>query len=43
MLARDWRIRVEDMLDALSRIARYTKDLMLTQFLEDEKTIDAAI
>ena len=43
MHTRDWRIRVEDMLDALSRIARYTKDLTLTQFVEDERTIDAVI
>lgn len=34
---------LEDMLDAISKIERYTKDLSFDDFKEDEITIDATI
>jgi len=39
MLARSWRIRIEDMLGAVEKIGRYTKNLSHSNFNEDEKTI----
>jgi uncharacterized protein with HEPN domain len=43
MHAGDWRLRIEDMLDAIAKIDRYTKELTHSLFLEDERTIDAVI
>jgi uncharacterized protein with HEPN domain len=43
MLARNWRIRIEDMLGAIAKIERYTKGLSHSHFHEDERTIDAVI
>ena len=43
MLARSWRIRIEDMLGAIEKIERYTKNLSHSTFNEDEKTIDAVV
>ena len=43
MLARSWRIRIEDMLGAVEKIERYTKNLSHSNFNEDEKTIDAVV
>jgi uncharacterized protein with HEPN domain len=38
---RDSRIRIEDMLDAIAKIMRYTNGMTLSEFEVDEKTIDA--
>jgi len=38
---REWRVRIEDILDAIARIQRYTADLELASFVADEKTLDA--
>ena len=43
MHARDWRIRIEDMLEAIAKIERYAKGLSHAQFHEDEKTVDAVV
>ena len=43
MHARDWRIRIEDMLGGIAKIERYAKGLSHNQFHEDEKTIDAVV
>ena len=43
MLARDWRIRIEDILGAISKVERYTETLSQDLFLEDEKTLDATV
>ena len=43
MLARNWRIRIEDMLGAIEKIDRYAKSLSHSNFNEDEKTIDAVV
>jgi len=40
---RDWRLRVEDILEATDRIERYVADLTFEQFQGDQKTIDAVI
>jgi uncharacterized protein with HEPN domain len=38
---RDWRLRIEDILDAIERVQRHTAGQGLAAFLADEKTIDA--
>jgi uncharacterized protein with HEPN domain len=38
---REWRLRVEDILDAATRIARYVKGKDLATFVDDELTVDA--
>jgi uncharacterized protein with HEPN domain len=40
---RDWKMRVQDILDAVGKIKRYTAGLNLEAFLQDDKTIDAVI
>jgi uncharacterized protein with HEPN domain len=40
---RDWRIRFEDILDAIVRIQSYTEGLTVDVFLTDQKTQDAVI
>jgi uncharacterized protein with HEPN domain len=42
-MPRDWRIRVEDILESLSRIASYIDGLTYNQFTEDNRTLDAVI
>jgi uncharacterized protein with HEPN domain len=42
-LARNWRIRIEDMLEAIERITRYTANMDEATFSTDQKTIDAVI
>jgi len=40
---RGWRLRVEDILDAIGRIERYVEGLTFEQFQSDEKTVDAVV
>jgi uncharacterized protein with HEPN domain len=40
---RDWRLRVEDILDAIARIERYVAGLTSEQFKADQKTVDAVV
>jgi uncharacterized protein with HEPN domain len=40
---REWRLRVEDILDAIARIQRYVEGLTFEQFQADQKTIDAVV
>jgi uncharacterized protein with HEPN domain len=40
---RDWRLRAEDILDAIARIQRYVEGLTFEQFQADQKTVDAVI
>jgi uncharacterized protein with HEPN domain len=40
---REWRLRVEDILEAIARIERYTQGLTFEQFQADQKTADAVI
>ncbi|TMB36105.1 MAG: DUF86 domain-containing protein [Deltaproteobacteria bacterium] len=39
--ARDWRLRIEDILAAVERVQRYTVGMDLSSFIVDEKTVDA--
>ena len=41
MPPRDSRMRVEDMLDAIAKIMRYTDGMTSDEFGSDEKTVDA--
>ena len=43
MPPRQWRLRVEDILDAIAKVERYVDGLTFEQFQADEKTIDAVI
>lgn len=43
MFSKDWRVRVEDMLEALERIRRYTAGLGEAEFCKDDRTVDAVI
>lgn len=43
MPSRDWRFRVDDILEAISKIDRYTQDLDFDAWNEDEKTVDAVV
>jgi uncharacterized protein with HEPN domain len=40
---REWRLRVEDILDAIAKIDRYVEGLTFEQFQSDEKTLDAVV
>lgn len=43
MPPREWRLRVEDILEAAGKIARYTAGLDLASFQGDERTVDAVM
>jgi len=38
---RDWRLRIEDILNAVGRIERFTRGLVFETFANDERTIAA--
>lgn len=40
---RDWKLRVNDILDCIEKIQKYTADMTFEQFREDQKTVDAVI
>jgi uncharacterized protein with HEPN domain len=43
MHSRDWRMRIEDTLEALQRIQAYAGDMGFDAFREDSRTIDAVL
>ena len=43
MSSKDWRVRVEDMLEAIARIGRYVEGVSTADFLADDRTQDAVI
>ena len=43
MSSRDWKLRVEDILEAIARIERYVEGMTIDDFSDDEKTIDPVI
>lgn len=43
MPPREWRERLEDIVEALERITSYTVDMDFEQFCDDPKTVDAVI
>jgi uncharacterized protein with HEPN domain len=40
---REWRARVEDILEAIAKIERYVEGLNYEQFQADPKTVDAVV
>jgi uncharacterized protein with HEPN domain len=42
-MPRDWRMRIEDILEAVERIARYIAGLDFEGFVEDQRTVGAVI
>ena len=40
---RDWRFRIQDMLDAILAIQEYTRGMSFESFQNDPKTVDAVI
>ena len=43
MPPREWGFRIDDILEAIERIERYTADFDFAHWLNDEKTIDAVV
>lgn len=43
MPPREWLVRFEDILEAISKVASYTVGLDLTAFKSDERTRDAVV
>lgn len=43
MPPRDWRLRIEDMLDAADAIEQFVKGLDFDSFRRDRKTVDAVV
>ena len=43
MTNKDWRVRVEDMLEAIERIDSYVDGMSLKEFLADPRTQDAVL
>lgn len=40
---RDWKLRVRDILDCITKIMNYTAGMRLDDFRDDPKTVDAVI
>jgi uncharacterized protein with HEPN domain len=38
---REWRLRIEDILDAAARARRYVAEMDLATFVADDRTLDA--
>ncbi|CAA7615913.1 DUF86 domain-containing protein [Magnetospirillum sp. SS-4] len=43
MTFKDWRVRIEDILEAVERIRRYTAGMTEEAFIADGRTVDAVI
>ncbi len=43
MRPRDWRIRLEDILEAMDRVSRYTLGMSFEEFSRDARTVDAVV
>ena len=43
MSPREWKFRLQDILEAIERIERYTLDMEYDAWLQDQKTADAVI
>ncbi|MCX7000339.1 MAG: DUF86 domain-containing protein [Candidatus Sumerlaeota bacterium] len=43
MSFREWRFRIEDIIDSIFRIERYTKDITFQEFSSNEMILDAVI
>ena len=40
---RDWKLRIDDIIDAIKKIQAYTKNMDYEAFAKDTKTFDAVI
>ncbi len=43
MLRREWRVRVQDILDSIAAIQTYTIGMDYSTFIQDRRTIDAVL
>jgi uncharacterized protein with HEPN domain len=43
MPSRSWQFRIDDILTAIDKIERYTKNMDFDTWLKDDKTVDAVI
>lgn len=43
MPARDWKARLQDIVEAIGKIDRYTRGMTSDAFRADEKTVDAVV
>jgi hypothetical protein len=43
MPPREWKLRVEDILDAIAKVRRYTENMTIDALMADEKTADAVM
>ena len=43
MPPRDWKVRLQDILERIDRIERYTEGMDLAAFGQDELTVDAVV
>jgi len=40
---REWRFRIQDILDAIRSVQEYTADMTYQEFIADRKTVDAVV
>jgi uncharacterized protein with HEPN domain len=40
---RDWKFRIQDILDAVGKVREYTQGMDFKSFTEDRKTVDAVV
>ncbi|PQP34871.1 DUF86 domain-containing protein [Desulfobacteraceae bacterium SEEP-SAG9] len=43
MPSRSWKFRIDDIIEAIGKIERYTRGIDFDKWLQDEKTVDAVI
>ena len=43
MPLRDWKFRIQDILDAVRAVREYTQGMSFKSFIEDRKTVDAVV
>ena len=43
MIRRDYKLYIEDILECIGKIKKYTKRMSLEEFSRDDKTIDAVV
>ena len=43
MPLRDWKFRIQDILDAIDKVGEYTQGMDFKSFTEDRKTVDAVV
>jgi uncharacterized protein with HEPN domain len=40
---RNWKFRIQDILDSISAINEYTKEMTFSNFIKDRRTVDAVV